>query len=104
LAVGDTVGCDAGNAKLHGYIRSFCRNGEVNRVMAMSDQLVATLRATFGYTPERRQQQSAEHWDIIEAMRKRDYAEALAAEERHRSNGVADLLERFNARLATAVA
>lgn len=100
LAAGDDAGCDAENANLHVYIRSFCRNDEVRRVMSMSDPLVAILRATYGYSPQRRQEQSPEHWAIVNAMKRRSYEDALVAEERHRSNGVADLIKRFMAKQA----
>jgi DNA-binding GntR family transcriptional regulator len=102
LAAGNGELCDLENANFHGLIHAQCKNEEVAKVMKMGNQLVAALRAAVGYGEDRRREQSAEHWGIIDALEKHDLDLILAADEKHRNNGVADVIRMFNAKSAAA--
>lgn len=95
FAARDGQACDAENTNFHGYIHAQCRNEEVAKVMKTGNQLVAGFRSAVGYGPQRRQEQSVEHWDIIRAIEKGDLNLAIEADERHRNNGVRDVIAMF---------
>jgi len=102
LAAGDEKACDDENKNFHGYIRAQCRNEEVAKVMDRGNQLVAGFRSAVGYGPKRRKEQSEEHWAIIRAIETGNLQLSIEADERHRNNGVRDVIAMFRKKFENA--
>jgi DNA-binding GntR family transcriptional regulator len=96
---GDTAACRVENEHFHKFIIAQCSNGEVLRVMATQDLLVATLRSTIGYSEERLRVQTRDHWAIIEAIARQDIVAAIAAAQAHGRSSGEDVARMFEATL-----
>lgn len=101
---GDLVGCKLENEHFHKFIIAQCGNGEVLRVMATQDLLVATLRSAVGYSEERLRVQTRDHWAIIEAISRRDLVAAVSAAQAHGRSSGEDVSRMFEATQAKQAA
>ncbi|ODT76604.1 MAG: hypothetical protein ABS76_30750 [Pelagibacterium sp. SCN 64-44] len=91
----DAKQCQIENIKFHHVITSRCQNQEVMRILSMQDRLVRTLRQMVGYTHHRIQQQGAEHWEIIDAIKARDLQRTISAARQHGLGSGADIIAHF---------
>lgn len=98
LEEGDRAGCHVQNRLLHAAIEARCKNHEVAALIARYANLTSSLRDVFGYNTARLREISYEHWQIIDAVRARDVAGAIAAAQYHVQRALANMSGHFGDR------
>lgn len=83
LEENDLKGCQEMNRLLHATIEAKCGNAEVASLSSKYAKMTSSLRDIFGYNIVRVREISVEHWHIIDAVRDRDMARAVAAAQHH---------------------
>ena len=82
--------------RFHAIINSKRGNQEALHVLERNSRLIANLRRSFAYTPERMRTILVEHNAIIEGLEAHSPEKAAAAAAYHVRSAAADLINRFS--------
>jgi DNA-binding GntR family transcriptional regulator len=92
---GDYPAFHRANVAFHGFIYEHHHNTEAVQMMRRHSAWIQSLRRRSPLTLAQMRRSSAEHWDLIEAVRRGDPDAAAALIERHTANSRAVFLEQM---------